>query len=204
MSMFGLWRRFSGAEPQDALFRAREAETPELCARALGGDRPAWSELIRRFDRRLWQHVVYRFHVDDVRADDLCQETWMKLTRKLEAKELSTLKLPGLAYQQAWYLHFGKREDLPESSPDDDAVVDVAPSVLDRLLDEQERVTLRKDIDNELSPRQREVLLLGLQRGCTDAEVAEELGISLNRVRELKKEAYARLRAQRSKKEERP
>jgi DNA-directed RNA polymerase specialized sigma24 family protein len=170
------------------------ATTEELCERALRGDRGAWNALISRFHLRLWQFVLYRFRIDDARADDLCQDTWLTLTRRLDAGVIVHLILPGLAKKQAWFLMF-KGPDIEFVPLEDIDVESNEPSAESRLSDKMRLDRLTELIHSQLTPRQRAVLLTKLQFGCTDHEVSERLGgMGVHRVRELKSEAYARLR----------
>lgn len=194
MRWFGFWDR-SEADARATTSGPRADDTASLCDRAIRGDRYAWNTLIRRFELRVWQHVVYRYHTDEARADEVCQETWLRLTRRLDAQALPYLRLPSLAFRQAWYIRF-ERDDRDLDAPIDDLqLAHPGPAPDEQILSDERRAELRRLIDASLSPRQREVILLRLQRGYADAEIAAALGISLNRVRELNKEAYARLRA---------
>lgn len=169
-----------------------------LSQRALAGDERAWNELTRRYHRRLVVFAMARLGVDDVEADDLAQQTWLVLTTRIRRQKLAYLDLPGLAFAQARFLHLNRLKrrgrEAADEIEDDLPLPDPAQSADERIAQESLVRRIREIVEQDLSPRQRDVLVEGLSRGGTDAETATALQLSLQRVRELKSEAYRRIR----------
>jgi len=184
----------------------RRSSSSELATLALAGEALAWDEIVRRYSRRVRLVLLAQGILWDV-AEDLIQETWIRLVRQQREGRLRSLELPGLAIAQSEWLarealrtHARRRAivsmvALPSSEsaeiagamPEDDPAALVERS--DRL-----RVGLR--VLASLPPRMRQVVV----RACGDdelthADVARELGISEQRVRQTLCEARARMRA---------
>ena len=71
---------------------------------------------------------------------------------------------------------------------------EVLPDTLAHAADHDELLTLRAALAT-LAPRQRAVVVLRYYEGCTEAEIADHLGISPGTVKSHAREAIARLRA---------
>lgn len=177
-----------------------------LEALALAGERDAWGELARRHTRRVVVALLARGAQLDL-AEDLAQEAWLRLIRNQQAGRLAKLSLPGLAIAQAeWLLRESRRSskrregiagaevplsvveagDEPEATTRDPSQEAVDGDRVDRVLRELQRC----------SSRAREVFqaVYGPD-DRSQAEVAGELGLSLQRVRQILCEVRARLRA---------
>ena len=139
-------------------------------------------------------------------ADDLVQETWVQLVQRQRAGRLRTLLLPGLAIAQAGWLareahrtrarregivnlHASPADDLVQGVADDDGQDPEAGAI------RNERLRL---IQRELAacpPRVQQVFRAVYGREPRGhAEVAIELGLSLQRVRQILCETKSRLR----------
>lgn len=176
-----------------------------LEALALAGERDAWGELARRHTHRVVIALLARGTALDT-AEDLAQESWLRLLRNQQAGRLTTLSLPGLAIAQAeWLLREHRRSEKrrdsitgrtiplselaaseePAAASPDPATVVIGQDRLDRVWEALKRC----------SPRAREVF--GAVYGPTGrnhGEVARELGLSLQRVRQTLFEVRAHLR----------
>ena len=184
----------------------RRSSSAELATLALAGETPAWDEIVRRYSRRVRLVLLARGIPWDV-AEDLIQETWIRLVRRQREGRLRSLELPGLAIAQSEWLvrealrtHARRRaiapmvalpllesSEMPGAMPEDDPAALAERS--DRL-----RVGLR--VLAVLPPRMRQIVV----RACGDdelmhADLARELGISEQRVRQTLCEARARMRA---------
>jgi RNA polymerase sigma-70 factor (ECF subfamily) len=58
-----------------------------LIRRCLGGDAGAWEELVRRYNRRIF-NICYRFTGSSDDAEDLTQEVFIKMYRTLESYDV--------------------------------------------------------------------------------------------------------------------
>lgn len=154
-----------------------------------------WQTAIARYDRRVVVSLLAMGLGLD-QAKDIAQETWLKLVEKERRGELHAVKLPGLAIKQARFLaleaHRGRRSH---------ATVDDVPELPDGTQRIEETVAGRRDLARaeralaECSPRAREVF--GLVYGPhapSHAEVAEQLGMSVQRLRQTLCEVRKRLR----------
>ena len=139
-------------------------------------------------------------------ADDLVQETWMRLIRQQRAGRLRTLELPGLAIAQAGWLmretqrSMARRGALAQfaSSPDlemeaiADTRADADPAAVTLR---HERALLVRRALAECTAREREVFEAAYGREPRAHEdVARATGLSVQRVRQLLCNARARVR----------
>jgi len=183
----------------------RRSSPAELAALALEGEPLAWDEIVRRYTHRV-RIVLLARGIPWDSAEDLIQETWMRLVRQQRDGRLRTLELPGLAIAQSEWLArealrtYARRRaiasmaTLPapelaqfpgEPSGDDPAA----------LAERSDRLRVGLRVLEALPPRMRQIV----RRACaadgpTHAEVARELGITAQRVRQTLCEARARLR----------
>jgi RNA polymerase sigma-70 factor (ECF subfamily) len=170
----------------------------DVVERALTGDREAWGELIQRHSREVLVFLLARgVRVD--RAQELVQETWATLLAQQARGGLRQLKLPGLALTQAHYLllhevrrrpeRFASLEDLGVEVPEE-----AVPSPEARLLSRQELERARAMLE-QCSPSGQRVFQLVFGRPeLSHAEVAEHVGLSVQRVRQILWELRGRLR----------
>ena len=169
----------------------------QLVARAVAGQVPAFTLLMRRYNRRLFR-VIRGVLPYDADAEDACQEAWLRAY-----EHLGTLQR-GAAFS-TWLCRIGLRcalERAPRhrthTSLDELDRLPIAP-VLDgpELWVEHRRIAdeVEQAIDR-LQPAQRVVVLLRDVEQLTTGEVAEVLGVSEENVRVRLHRAHARLREQ--------
>lgn len=185
MSAFGTtWNRLS------LLATTGRAETPqteeELCLAALSGDSRAWDALIRRHERRVIVALLARgIRVD--RARDISQDAWARLIVQQRAGRLRKLTLPGLAVRQALFLaqeearrarHRKPHVGLEHSGPTDHGFAD-------RMLDRDRLERARAILKRQHPSAQRVFERLYAEPGIRHAEIAAELGLSVQRVRQI-------------------
>jgi RNA polymerase sigma-70 factor (ECF subfamily) len=139
-------------------------------------------------------------------AEDLVQETWVRLIRQQQAGRLRALELPGLAIAQAGWLArethrtHARREAIagmvPESAAGLEELVDVSPDA------DPETAAVRAEwlqlVERELAncpARARDVFraVYGPE-ARTHAQVAEVFGLSVQRVTQITCEVRARIR----------
>lgn len=190
----------------DSPAECRCASPAELAALALAGHAPAWDELVRRHTHRVLLSLLARGVTLDV-AEDLVQETWTRLLKQQRVGRLTRLQLPGLAVAQArWLAREAERTSArrvalagraasPESDAgeraDDDPALDPERGAVRR----EQLEIVRREIDR-CPPRAREVFrAVYAEQAPSHAEVARDLGLSVQRVRQILCEVRARVRA---------
>ncbi|MGE0789924.1 MAG: RNA polymerase sigma factor [Sandaracinaceae bacterium] len=178
--------------------REGDGEPADLESRALTGDARAWDALIRVHQRRVLVALLARgIRLD--RARDLCQEAWARLIAQSRAGRLRSLTLPGLAVRQAIFLAQEDARRACNKKPHVDCemqVERVEPPFTERLHD-RDRLTKAQRVLQTCSPSAQRVFeLLYADPGMRHAEVADELGLSLQRVRQIVCEVRKVLRAE--------
>lgn len=169
----------------DALGEAVDA----LTARALQGDKAAWSALIRMHNAAV-VGLIMSYRVPRQRAEELAQEAWLKLYLKVSAGVITVLKLPGLILREAGWRaldevrradHVHPSLDAPLRAEDEDSggrlrdlLAHEGPSPEDQAAAREELLQLRR-IFLALPDRQRQVAWLAVARGLTHAEIVEAL-----------------------------
>ncbi len=178
----------------------------ELSDFALAGHAPAWDEIVRRHTHRVVLSLLARGIALEA-AEDLAQETWIRLVQQQRAGRLTTLQLPGLALAQAHWLAReagrtrARREALTGGGPTLDVGLDESadpgPAAdPERTAMGREQVErLRRELGRCSERAQGVFRAVYSERAAGHAEVARELGLSVQRVRQILCEVRARLRA---------
>lgn len=184
-----------GVRPTDAPAATDDSDLP---ARALSGDVAAWNALVARHDRRVVVALLARGVPLD-RAKDLAQEAWMRLVEQQRAGRLAELKLPALAITQAVFLSLdASRRASRERAGGLDELGDAAdprPGP-DERLDSERRLACAERALAGCSPSARRVFgRVFSGEGLSHAEVAVEVGLSTQRVRQIVCELRKRVRA---------
>ena len=186
------------------------AAAPGAGVRPRGGGRPAeeWSRLIGQHQHRVVLALLaagFRFD----RAQELAHEAWARLMEKDRNGQLAALELPGLAIVQARFLAWDdrRREALqarrqPGTSLDeiDDAdsealLVDRNPTPEQRILTREQAQTALRAVASAPASAQRLFRLLYADPSVPHARAAVELGLSVQRVRQILCELRKRVRA---------
>jgi RNA polymerase sigma factor (sigma-70 family) len=172
-----------------------------LCAAALAGDAGAWSALVQRHNHRVVVSLLARgVRID--RAKDVAQESWIRLVEQQRQGRLERLQLPGLAIAQAWFLALeaqrrdanARRHDPIDEPAVAAALADPHANAETQLLT-AERVSQALDVLAQCAPSARKVFRLAYGgEGLSHAEVAQRVGLSLQRVRQILCEVRAKLR----------
>jgi len=172
-----------------------------VAALALEGHAAAWDEIVRRHSHRVLLALLARGVPLDA-AQDLVQEVWLRLMRQQRAGRLQSLTLPGLAVAQAGWLAREeirtkvRRETILSSAGDgyDEVDDDTEANPEERAI-RRERLDRIREVLDGCPPRARQVFLAVYgPDGRGHAEVARDLGISLQRVRQTLCEVRARVR----------
>lgn len=173
--------------------RADPREDELLAVRCQLGERPAFEELIRRWNEPLWRYIR-RIAGDDDGAADLVQEVWLRVIRGIgRQREPARLRswLFGIArrvaidrlrqrYSMPPLADIERLKALPEP------VADAVDDDLDALDDELTRLPVLE----------REVLTLFYLQELSLTETAEVLGIPVGTVKSRLFRARQLLRAQ--------
>lgn len=175
----------------DAMVTPLDPE-PALVRRALAGERSAWDALVLRHRRAVLVALLAQGLTLSA-AEEVCQEAWSRLWSQQQRGGLSRLELPGLAVTQARFIaRDGYRRDrLAAAIP---AATDVAPDV-------EETVSSRQSLERvaaallALPARDQRLFRLAQQDGVPHAQLAEQFGLSVQRVRQIVFEVRTRLRA---------
>ncbi len=170
----------------DAERIAREAA---IIARILGGERELFHDLIRPYERGLYQ-AAYSVIQNQSDAEDVTQDAVIKAYQALknfrgEAKFSTWLMAITLNEARSrWRKNSGEQLDYLSDS-EEDSTGDYTPSVLAdwRYIPSQEleRKELRQALQTaiaKLSPEYREVLILRDVRGMSIAETAAAVGVN--------------------------
>lgn len=136
---------------------------------------------------------------DEHEGEDIAQETFLKVYEKWKDIETEE-QVRSYLYITAKNLcidrlrHQNVKEDFMELSIKENKIngIDEEESFLSEVTYQETLRQLYKAID-ELPPQTKRIILLGL-KGKSNNEVAEELNISVNTVKGLKKSAYKTLR----------
>jgi len=134
-----------------------------------GGDESAFRELYRRHTPRLYQFVLRIMGGDELEAEDVVQDTWIRATRNLagfrwESKFGTWLTGIGLNLCRNRLRSSGRWTDV-------DLRGSVRPARSDSRIDLERAISL-------LPPGFRTVLVLHDIEGFKHAEIAERLGVS--------------------------
>jgi RNA polymerase sigma-70 factor (ECF subfamily) len=160
-----------------------------------------WDAIARAHNRRVVVHLLSRgLSLDD--AEEVAQRTWARLIALERAGRLSYVEMPGLALAQARFLAASlKRErergGVREAAGDEDAlalVVDESKDAERTVLD-RDRVARALTEMAQLPPSALRVFRRVLDDPPpTHAELAKEVGLSEQRVKQIVCESRARLR----------
>jgi len=188
-----VWVWPAADEPPEQLERA------EPSARTRPIPEVPWDDMMRRHGRRVVVALVSR-GVPLERAKELAQDAWIRVIDRHRAGLIPELQLPGLIITQASFL---ARDDLRREErrarldePRQQAASHVAID-LEQQLDARQQLRVVRAVLEHASPNAKRVFaLLYGERSLTPAEVADELGLSVQRVRQIVCELRKRMRAE--------
>lgn len=159
-----------------------------------------WDDAIRRFDRQVYLSVLALGLPPD-RAREISQSAWTKLIERHASGALAELELPGLAIRQARFLGLNelqrtKVEKRVLAAVPDDGAAPIALAIdVERQVDSRARVEKVLDALSTCSPTARRVFrLVYATPGGSPATAAHEVGLSLQRVRQILCETRAHIR----------
>ncbi|MFA5858357.1 MAG: sigma-70 family RNA polymerase sigma factor [Elusimicrobiota bacterium] len=169
-----------------------EADT-ELVKSLKNGNQPAFEELIHKYKDRIYR-IVFTFIQDKTEADDVTQEVFLKVYRKINTfKEQSSFFtwLYSVTINECQHsMRKTKREfislDAPLSSENAATLVDILKSEEqnpDTMLINEEQIALLHKMINLLPTKYRTVYILKTVDGLSYKEISEILGISMEKVK---------------------
>ena len=166
--------------------------TPTLEERALAGDRDAWQELIARHERKVLFSLIARgVRVD--RARELAQETWARLIEQQRLGRFERLELPGLAIAQARFLALKLERHSGSEAEEVEVRDEVTP---EEAFFSREQLRRAQAVLERCSASAQQVFrLVYEQPQLRHQEIAERVGLSLQRVRQILCETRKVLRA---------
>jgi len=178
---------FSGVE--DSIVRLRK------------GDPDALAAIISRYQHRLYRYLLRLVH-DPAVADDLFQQTWLRVMEKIghyDARRSFEGWLFAVAHNLAvdsWRVKGSESLDEPTDfgRPGEERLASGQPDALERLLDFERGAILAACL-HELPAIHREVLTLRFEEDMKLEEIAEVAGIPLSTVKSRLRRALEGLRA---------
>lgn len=177
----------------------------ELIGGALAGDNSCWSALIVRHNHKVVVALLAQ-GVPLKQAKELAQDTWLRLLQQQRAGRLPELKLPGLAIVQARFLAASarRRSALPIATAlsNDEPHAERSPLAADPLALADEQLINQQQLQRVVAALQscplasRRVFQMVYENPeLAYAEVAERLGLSVQRVKQIVCEVRKQLRA---------
>lgn len=174
----------------ETLFQGEEEREGKLVTAAQRGSREAFDALMRSHESQLRGFICRRVGAGAV--DDVLQETWLaswlalpKFSRRSRFKAW----LFGIAFHKSNDYH-RKRGRMAQELPLNE--IETAAATQDWVADAELRQTVQRLLA-ELPQEQREVLEMYYYAELTLAEVAQELGRSLNTVKSQFYRAHAKI-----------
>jgi RNA polymerase sigma-70 factor (ECF subfamily) len=172
------------------------ADPPEawLVERALAGYRDGWAGLVARHNHKVVVSLLARgLSIDE--AKEIAQETWLKLIERQQAGRLSEIVLPGLAIVQAGFLasNARRRERYGAGQP---AMGEVAaPRLEDAAIGREQLARVARALGDCPASARRVFEFVYEHPELSYAEVAREMALSTQRVKQIVCEVRARLRS---------
>jgi RNA polymerase sigma-70 factor (ECF subfamily) len=171
--------------------------TPMTQRRTLPVDAALWGQRVRAHDHTVLVSLLALGLRPD-RAREIAQATWLRLIEQDAAGALPAVELPGLAIRQARFLALDAiRRDAAERARIA-AALEIDPAsddAVERRLADRQELERVKEVLAGCSPRARRLFHLLYGRGMSAGEAAGELGISVQRARQLLCETRKKIRA---------
>ena len=158
-----------------------------------------WDDLMRRYGRRVVLALVSR-GVPLERAKELAQDAWLRVIHRHRAGKIEELSLPGLIITQASFL---ARDDMRReqrrarlNEPNRQAAREQAVLDPEEQIEARDKLRVVRSVLDRASPNaQRVFSMLYGDPPLTPTEAAAELGISVQRVRQIVCELRKRMRS---------
>lgn len=158
--------------------------------------RPDWTKLMQTHNHAVVVSLLAR-GLKLSAARELASETWALLFERWEQGRLTELEFPGLAIRQAAFLFADAFRARRHESLEGALEVSDCSAGPESVLAAREELALTSHALSRLTPRAREVFTEVMSRpDDSHAEVAQSLGLSLQRLRQTLCEVRARLRGE--------
>ncbi|HEV7554117.1 MAG TPA: sigma-70 family RNA polymerase sigma factor [Kofleriaceae bacterium] len=153
-----------------------------------------WDEAIRRHDRKVYLSVL-ALGVPPERAREVVQAAWTRLLEQHAKGALAELELPGLAIRQARFIAFNDMSRAKMEKRVLAAVPEPPGPDGERVVADRAEISRVLDALATCSPTAKRVFrLIYATPDGTAASAAQELGLSLQRVRQILCETRSHIR----------
>ena len=149
---------------------------PHLVARAQEGDLPAFEELVRKYQREIY-NLAFRLVQDPEEAKDMAQQTFMQAyihIREFRGQSQFRTWLFRIAINQC-YNFFKSKKKFGEPVDSQELVIVDEDNPQEGLMAQEDRSRLYAALER-LPVKQRAVLTLKIEQGLSYKEISEELG----------------------------
>jgi RNA polymerase sigma factor (sigma-70 family) len=154
-----------------------------------------WKGAVRVHNERVVAFLRARGLPPD-RVDDLAQEAWARVIEQNRRGRFERIELPGLVIAQARFLALDeiRRQARIATKPPTDSTTPDPQDAEARIVDRQRLARAQEALD-ACSPRAQRVFRhLQANPAASHAEAAQDLGLSVQRVRQVLCEVRKRLR----------
>jgi RNA polymerase sigma-70 factor (ECF subfamily) len=150
---------------------------PHLVARAQEGDLPAFEELVKKYQREIY-NLACRLVQDPEEAKDMAQQTFMQAyihIREFRGQSQFRTWLFRIAINQCYNFFKTKKKFGDPVDSQELVVVEEDHNPQEGLIAAEDRNRLYAALER-LPPKQRAVLTLKLEQGLSYQEISKELG----------------------------
>ncbi|WP_421918828.1 RNA polymerase sigma-70 factor [Marinifilum sp.] len=156
------------------------------------GNRVVFKKIFEEYYRPLCGFSK-RFIADAEVCDDLVQESFLGLwNKRTEIDNYKAIKSYLYSSVRNACLNYLRHEDVKQKSEEDIKSLSSDWYSEDSILEEEVHSQIYEAI-KKLSPQSRKIIIMTMN-GLTNPEIAEELDVSLNTIKTLKKRGYTFLR----------
>lgn len=166
----------------------------------VGRESVAWDRLIEQYSRRVVVALLAR-GVPLERAKEIADDAWVRIIQQHRAGRLPELKIPGIVIMQAMFLaRDAQRVSMRRAAVDariggDYGLQGSGNDDVEGQLAAREQLRRIAKVVEAASPTARRVFELSYGESNRDpSEIAEEIGISIQRVRQITCELRKRIR----------
>ncbi|OYD14412.1 hypothetical protein CH333_08010 [candidate division WOR-3 bacterium JGI_Cruoil_03_44_89] len=163
----------------------KEDRDKELIGKIVEGDEVAFEEIVKKYERRVW-NTIYRYIGESDEVEDVAQEVFIKVWRhakSFKGKSKFSTWLYRIVVNQCLNYR-GRHKEKPASLDEIMEHGRTPDSLKVEIGDEEKPKIVRRAID-ELPERQRIALVLSRFEGKSYREIAQIMGVSLSSVESL-------------------
>jgi RNA polymerase sigma-70 factor (ECF subfamily) len=159
-----------------------------------------WEAIVKKWDHRVVVSLI-AMGLRVERARELAQTTWMRLLEQHRGGKLEKLDFPGIALAQARFLGLDELRRSRKESARFSSLEIESPTIPDGSPNAEHRLLSREEIDQALAAlatcsasAQKVFRLTHEYPAMPHAEVAEKVGLSVQRVRQILCEVRKKIR----------